>query len=98
MGGGDAPVGQGSRRREALAIGGVVVALVVAVVLTVRFVVGPLVTHVLGVDGDGPRKVLICASSAATTVVYMKVIDATLRAIHGESAETFWEWAKRIGG
>ncbi len=85
------------RRSETVAIGCVVVALVAAVGLTVRFVVGPLVTNALGADGGG-RKVLVYASSAVVTIAYIKAIDAILRALHGESAETFMEWAKRLGG
>jgi hypothetical protein len=87
-----------TRRREELAIGCVVVALVVAVVLTLRFVIGPAVTYALGSRGGGVYKVVVYASSAVLTIVFMKGIDAILRAVHGESAETFWEWAKRLGG
>jgi hypothetical protein len=65
-----------ARRRALFAIGCVVVALVVAVTLTVRFVVAPLVTHVREIDGGGLRKVLIYASSTVTIVANMKGIDA----------------------
>lgn len=87
-----------SRRREELAIGCVVVALVVAVVLTVRFAMAPAVPYTLGARSGVAYKVLVYASSAVVTIVYTKGIDAILRAVYGESAETFWEWAKRLGG
>lgn len=87
-----------SRRREELAIGCVVVALVAAVALTVRFAMAPAVAYVLGVRSGEVHRVLVYASTVIVAVVYIKGIDAILRAVYGESAETFWEWAKRLGG
>ena len=87
-----------TRRREELAIGCVVIALVVAVTLTVRFVIGPVIAYVLGARSGEAYRVLVYAAGAVVMVVYIKGIDAILRAVHGESAETFWEWAKRLGG
>ena len=87
-----------ARRRELVAIGCVVVAMVVAVTLTVRFVIGPAIAYVLGARSGEAYRVLIYAACTVVMVVYIQGIDAILRAVHGDSAETFWEWAKRLGG